>query len=400
MFASAAFLAILPTTRLMGDSPVIKSAGKGVCKLGGAGPHSISVYFSDAGPLAQDVANPDNWTVRLFYASGSPSHTVVLENPVGTNALSGSNRADLRTMDTIMSGAASTVIQYSGPVGASTYIPCQTSSSVDAAGGKDDADIYLDGSVTPTVGAGPQYDIDTSVGLKLSRKHPKVRWFEITGAVATDQRQKADPDSFRWRLAYQIVPSKVARPQYDLGLLGMEFDRTGEARNLIASPRVIIPFGPNPKVDSNGVPKVVMRWELYGGVEAGWNTKDILRFAGTSFPGHNAIFRGVPGSTLYLRWFRVGPFQEISVDSNYEVRLLATREIFLETRLHTTDPVPELRQQPRHHIKTTVAFKFSGAAALTVKYEYGSLPPAFTFVQHQVAIGILLQLKQNRALRL
>jgi hypothetical protein len=110
------------------------------------------------------------------------------------------------------------------------------------------------------------------------------------------------------------------------------------------------------------------------------------------------ILRGVPGAAAWLTFLKPGPFEEIALGSSYEVRLPVNDELFLDTRLHTTDPVPFLRTQARHHLENNISFGLTKAFALTVKHEYGSLPPVFSLVQHRVAVGFTWQLTQKRAL--
>jgi hypothetical protein len=71
---------------------------------------------------------------------------------------------------------------------------------------KDTSDIYLNGSYSPGINSGPQYSIDTSVGVLFPVLPSSQRNYGSLGFLATvnsDKRPTADPDSYRVFGVYQ-----------------------------------------------------------------------------------------------------------------------------------------------------------------------------------------------------
>jgi hypothetical protein len=367
----------------------------------------LNVYFAPFAPMARaDLENRDNWRVTAFYATTDkpPSYTA---KPLEVGNPDASTYIHTARVNVPLKGPAEpaydhVTVQYSGPVGASTKTvkppPPKTGrrpSIFEAAKGKDSADINLNGTISPAVGSGPTYATDSSIAFKVAGKNPKTAWWGLAASAKTDNRKVADPSSFRWRASWQYIEDGKYLPNWDVGLIGMEFDVKGQAINLLASPRFTAPVWLHdwPKA---GPLAGVAELDLYGGIEAGTNLKDTFRFAGNKMlSGTHGLFRGVPGATLTVK-----KLKQVTFTSDYQVRLLATREIFLETRLHTKDPIPELRQQPRHYWVNNITYNVTSALGLTVKHEFGSLPPAFTYLQHKVSIGFTLLLKENKTLRI
>jgi hypothetical protein len=239
------------------------------------------------------------------------------------------------------------------------------------------------------------------VNLGLRSQITGATSWQVVGALKTDNRKKADPDSFRFRGAWVYDSPTALALSTNLGG-GMEFDRQGRARNVVASPR--LSFVPLAGVkESKGKLLAAAALEIRGGIETGRNTNPTFRFKNQNFEGTRGIFRGVPGATFYLNVFDPtifhAKFKKISVVSSYDIRLLTKPEIFMETRTPATDPVPQLRSQPRNKTETNIALKVTDALGFTVKYEHGSLPPAFVHVRNKLTFGILLQLKESRGLR-
>lgn len=363
----------------------------------------ISVYFNLPAPAASQVTDVANWRIRYFYAASDPQDANI--NSIDITGLAGGGEVDF-SLQAVPPGPVSVLIQYSGPGAGSSWtasFPCPAfgtaTEKYKAATGKDDADIYISGGYSPATAATPLFSADVNLGLR-SQISGSTSW-QLTGSMKTDSRKKADPDSFRFRGAMVFDAASAYAFSVNMGA-GMEFDRQGRARNVIASPR--FSFVPMAGVHQVGGKLLVSgALEIRGGIETGVNTNPVFRFKNTNFQGTDGIFRGVPGATVYLNFFDprvLGlKFKKISVLSSYDVRLLTKDEIFLETRTSSPDPIPQLRRQPRSKVETAIAFKFTDALGFTIKHEHGSLPPAFVFVQNKLTFGILLQLKESRGLR-
>ena len=379
---------------------------RAVCLTPGTTNATINVYFEIPAPSPADAAQNGNWLVRYFYKSGPAPFTAPI-GPVTISALKDSGRVDIQMIGMIPTGATSVLVQYGGSDAGSSWratLPCdfytKKPEKYKAATGKDDSDIYLAGGFSPATATTPTYSLDANLGVRF--QHRASNSWQLVGTAKTDNRKVADPDSFRGRAAWVHDSPNGLATSFNLGG-GMEFDRQGRARNVVASPRIsFVPAAGVRLKDGKLVAAAAL--EIRAGFETGRNTTSTFRFKNVNFTGTEGIVRGVPGATLYLNFFDptlLGlKFKKISLVSNYDVRLLGRPEIFLETRGTGPDPIPQIRSQPRNHTDTSIAFKLTDAVGLSIKYEHGSLPPAFVYVRNKLTFGIVLQLKESRGLRI
>ena len=212
---------------------------RAICASPGSAAATINVYFGSPVPAGAAGSNPSNWRIRYFYTTGFV-YDAPVTSPIGITTLPGSVRADI-TIGMVPAGATSVLIQYSGPVGGSSWIvtfPCPAYGTVNsrykAATGKDDADIYISGGYSPATATTPTFSTDVNLAVR-AQISGSTSW-QLTGAMKTDNRAKADPDSFRFRGA-MVYDAGSAWALSVNGGLGMEFDRKGRARNVVASPR-------------------------------------------------------------------------------------------------------------------------------------------------------------------
>ncbi len=391
-------------------------------QLAGDGPRSITIYFSSAAGLApSQVTDPNLWRVVVVYAAGaSPGSSVltVSSNPpprmtpdAGTIQLTveGTVGADWHHVIVEFMGSPPSVLQ----VAQAELIKgaAQRSQAYAAAAGKSDADIYLSGLWAPAAMGPTSYTIDSSIAFRLGLPLRPWQWFYFTSSVNTNNEKKVDPDSLRWRTAWRYVSKQRGAPIFDIGG-GMEFDRTGAAINLLASPRATwalptvcskfyVPLlAPCPDKGAGGF-TAAMAYELDVTLGAEWGDelKDPLHFAKVNFPGTGMLLRGAPQARLYLNFLKVPRFKQITWENDYDARFLARPEIFLETRRGTPSPFPMITGHTRQRVANIITVKFTDLLGGTFKHEFGSLPPAYTFVDHKFTLGLTLQLKQNRALR-
>jgi hypothetical protein len=103
----------------------------------------------------------------------------------------------------------------------------------------------------------------------------------------------------------------------------------------------------------------------------------------------------MPGASVYLVIPHVWRFKKINLSSNYTARIPTTDELFLETR-HQKTPLPMLTSNTRHYLQNDLQFMATDYFGFEIKQQYGSLPPAFSFVDNRVSIGLVFQLKQGK----
>ena len=265
---------------------------------------------------------------------------------------------------------------------------------------KQKSDLYISATYSPAINSDPQYSIDVSAGLMWDLSQPHLNYGQLgfVGAVKTDKRKKVDPDSFRLFLAYQNTP--VAEFHGPLqGVLftwlaaGTEFDRKGDNINFITAPSLDFPIRLFPKViRATSEPMAVLTPTI--GVEAGHNFKNAV--SGDTGRG---IFRAVAGASLLFRFNPKLPgFKGIDFSSAYTLRIPAVEEIYTLTEKVNGDDVdkPFLGSNPRHYVKSELNFKITDPFSITIKHEYGAIPPVFRKVDNKLSIGFTYSIRQLR----
>jgi hypothetical protein len=263
------------------------------------------------------------------------------------------------------------------------------------------SDVYVNLSYSPGISGSPQYSIDTSVGLLFPLyPNPKTDYGTLgfLGAVKTDKRPTADPDSYRFFGVYQRdLTHKAYWPLqgvlFTWLLAGSEFERKANNTNFISSPLLDFPIRSRGRIDNNKQVVPVLIPEI--GMEIGDNFMNAVNPA-----GQGAIARGVLGGNLSVTFNpKMKHFQSLNLTSNYKLRLPASAEVFTNTVTNatgTTVDVPFLSTKPRHYIKNELDFTFWDPISLSVTHQYGDIPPAFRMVDHTVTIGLTLTLKQTQ----
>jgi hypothetical protein len=397
---------------------------KNLGQLSGPGPRIVTVYFSSAAGLAPtQLTDPNLWRVTVVYPAGTSLGSAPLT--VSANPAPHLVGGDPGTVNLTVNGAVEAswhhvVVEFLGSPGGSlaqaaqadlVKTAAQRNQLLAAANGKSDADIYLSGLWMPVASGPTTYNIDTSIAFRLGPRISPHQWFYFTSSVNTNNEKKVDPDSFRWRTAWRYVSPQRYAPILDLGG-GMEFDRTGNVINALASPRATWPFigicskfylpliAPCPDKPGTEIkPAFAYEFDLTLGTEVGGELKDPIHSEGRTFPGTGMVLRGAPQAKLLINFIKVPHIKQIIWENGYDARFLARPEIFLETRLGKPLPVPMITGHTRQRVVNAITFKFNDLLGGTFKHEFGSLPPAYTFIEHKFTIGLTLQLKQNRTLR-
>jgi hypothetical protein len=351
--------------------------------------------------FASDTKSINPWHVMLYDKSGTPTsldHEIVkacadekLFTTRGSVTLElAQPLPEYSRVDVTFGGAN---IPYASLVRGVT----PKSPVVEAAKTRNDADVYVSGTVTPSVGAGPSYNIDSTL------KYTLRQWGEnalfAAGQVKTDNRPTADPDSFSWNVGYRRTGLRGSMFEWDFA--GMQMDKKANALNFYSAPKFVWNvqrlFKGMEKTKKTGqtylTPNVLVGLDLTLGMEFGDNFRD--DFTVTNNKGLGGFARGVPGAAAYVVVPHVLHFKKITLASTYTARIPTADELFLETR-HTSKPVPMLTSNTRHYLQDDLQFMFSDYVGFEIKQQYGSLPPAFSFVDNRVSIGLVLQLKQDK----
>jgi hypothetical protein len=136
--------------------------------------------------------------------------------------------------------------------------------------------------------------------------------------------------------------------------------------------------------------------DLTAGFEFGDNLRNDYAVVNKSSRGEGPFLRGLGGATAYLVVPSIWHLNKITFTSSYTARVPTTDELFLETR-HRKDPLPLLTSKTRQYVEDSVNFMFTDYFGIQIKHKYGSLPPAFRFVDNSGSIGLLFAFKETRA---
>ncbi len=269
--------------------------------------------------------------------------------------------------------------------------------SITSAKTKDDANVYLSGTFSPAVGSTPDYSTDSKVNwpLKYFGEH-KSSTVSAAATVQTDSKGSADPDGFYWGVPIQHVFRWPGSAQWSI--VGMELDKRGNAINFVSAPNITRSFyhdfyGPDKKRKGLVTVTTSVGLDLTAGVEFGSNLRQAFKIANKPNEGEGAFFRGVPSATAYLIIPNVLHLSKISLSSSYTARIPATDELFLETR-NTKSPIPLVTSQTRNWVQNSLQFNITELVGIQIKHQYGSLPPAFSFVQNSGSIGLVFAFKK------
>jgi hypothetical protein len=352
---------------------------------------SIEVLFGESSPEDEAVRNKDHWRVIAIDENGDTQ--TYLPETVDPDKLN--KEAILHMAVSLASG---------GPLDPATHkiivryqehnLPTVVLGSpkkkgpqkvFTAAKGKKDADIYFSGSATGQRGSGPVYSIEAKAGYLQSLREKGAIGGRFT--FASDAGSDIDPDSITASGTYQkiFVFDSTKGIILNSDFLGGEFDKEGQTLNLTTELDGTLVL-PSKHLGEN----TFATMDFMGGFEAGHNYKNPLNTQGLG-----NFWRPKFGVNAYL--VALAPpkiFNRINLSASYIVRLPQSAEPF--TQKVSGSNITSLTKKPRHHVDLDLGLMFAPSYGLTISYRYGSLPPDFKFVDHKVAIGFTLQLKQAK----
>ena len=262
------------------------------------------------------------------------------------------------------------------------------------AANKASADMYLSGAYVGGVGAKPAYEVDAVVGSPVwipghvpagAEVDKRQYVVSVTGKAATTDKPSFDPDSFSAGVSlarrYPKALDDHGRSYFDFkwNAADWEFSRVDKAFNFVSTPTLIYDVG-GAVLRADRTVAAAASLDFYGGVEVGTNLENKI-VAG----GYGGIARFVPGAALNLVFPKALGLKSISFTSDYRDRILGEKEPFIDTRGKTRT---YLARGSRHHISNTLTLQLSDYVGISIKHEYGSLPPAFKLVDNKVTIGV------------
>jgi hypothetical protein len=217
--------------------------------------------------------------------------------------------------------------------------------------------------------------------------------FGVRAQEAADSSVVLDPNTFSSAVFFDdVIADHTPVPDlmgviFNWNLATVEFDRKkkntnlGTNVNLITAPGFVFPFDLG-----HG-----MGIELDTGVEAGHNYKNNI-----NPNGFGTVFRGLLGAQAGKIFSPKKPLKalkQIKWTSQYQVRLLADDEVI--TKGVHGKLVPYEGHQARNYASTEFDFMLTSNFGITLKHDYGALPPGYVFIENRASFGFTLQSAQK-----
>jgi len=257
------------------------------------------------------------------------------------------------------------------------------SSAFEPARGKSDADIYFSGAAAGARESKPLYLFEAKLGYLWDLGRSGSLGAKASADAAKESN--IDPDSIKFSGAYEKVLLFTPRTGLILrsDLIGGEFDTKNRTRNLATGLDATLVL-PSVRLGEGSFATM----DFLGGFEGGHNYRHKLN----EEEGLGNFWRWKLGANAYFVALNPRGFKRINASTEYKVRLLRSFEPF--TVVVDGKEETKLRKKPRHYVATDVDLMFTDAFGISLKYRYGSLPPAYNFINNSVSIGLTFQLKQ------
>jgi hypothetical protein len=364
-----------------------------------------TVQVQTAGPPPKDVLENSSW--QVIYVKNNIAHEPGIES-VSWAEPEEERVLIIRLDKSDVAGVEPRAVRWT-VVYKPSFLVAQRAADKNAGGkipkGKEDADLYFFGSVLAGSSTKPIYAIDLKLKYTDAISGSAWDWGveALVMANAKDEppndRSQIDPDSIRGALTFDYLNGKTGRPATWIKLAlkpaAGEFTRKNAVSNFVPSVRLYW-LGPSASNES-----AIFEFLPFVGFEAGWNLNQPSKLfdQDVDLAGYRGIFRVVPGAKTGFYLLKSGKFKKddfyrLWFEGLYELRLPRTDEPFVETQFANTEEkvkrikVTRLTQKPRHFVEVSANVNITPRFGLRAQYRYGSVPPLFEFVDHQVSIGL------------
>jgi len=371
------------------------------------GSSQVSVAMSVPNPpIASGTTAAAQWAIEIDDSTGAQIPGVAVTDVAIATTPSGArtNIVILTiTASAPLQGWSSVVVTYKEGGSHSYHFvgqPKEKPKTIVGADSKNDADVYVSGSYSPSINSPAQYSYDVAVGYGLpyfTQKNPSLGRLGFSATASADQRPNVDPDSYYLGLFWQAYPVRIAHGLLQGMLLqvdmGGEFalkklgDATTRTTNYLApAPRLLFPLRLFP-FPNHGVGPVFVTVKPLIGLDVGKN------FENAQQPnGSGTILRPVAGADFNATYKAKKPFlYSLTLSSSWRGRYPMRSEIDTTSKYDSTkqdyDFSFNLTKKPRNHITSKVEWKWSEFFAITLSHELGAEPPIFNYVDQSVSVG-------------
>ena len=355
--------------------------------------NKIEVGFGKSFPVKEAAENRDNWLVRSLDEKGNeleykPVRAKVFDADPTQNLVILEMNEKLNPGGDLDIATHRITIRFKQANFPDVVLGQSEKKSVTktfvAAKGKPDADIYFSGSAAGARGSKPLYSFESKLGYLWDLQRRGSLGLRATVDAASESN--IDPDSITASGTYEKIFVFAPATGFILksDFLGTEFDTKNRTRNLTSKVDGTFVI-PSLHISENNFATADF---LFGG-EGGHNYRHKLNEHGLG-----NFWRWKFGMTAYFVALNPPGLKRINFTTEYKVRLPRSDEPFTQ-EINGKD-VTTLEKKPRHYVASDLDLMFSKAFGITIKYRYGSLPPAFKFIDHSASIGLTFQIKQAR----
>ena len=275
---------------------------------------------------------------------------------------------------------------------------------------RDDADIYASGTLVGASGVQTIYAFDLKFAYRDFRTHIgpfQGAWYLRARPLlefVTNQGTGTSPDYLN--LGGEVgLFRQLERPRNggiwlrptSLELVfnpRAEFDRSIDTRNFVTASFLRLAFPNSPRHAS----LLNVNPSLQLGVESGKNYSNVLQ------PQGSGTIARLYGSVRTIFWFcgkdpktKLREQCDVSsrnVELKYQYRGPLEQEVFT---LKSDDPAARiLSTKPRHYFEAGLRIPVFSYFALRPQYKWGSLPPAFSFLDHQYSLNLEVSAKRKK----
>jgi hypothetical protein len=278
-------------------------------------------------------------------------------------------------------------------------------------------DLSFSGSFLAGGGTNPLYQFQVKGGLLFPKRLPGVPMdIGVTTDVEINQnevppirRTTFDPDSISAAFVLQnhadFETSPLEGMRFQLNLPEGEFSRSDPSSNIIAAGLATFDFRSwqqrrkDPTTGLNTTGSIYFTMYPLLGVETGRNLNrpSMVESIPVDLSRYKGIFRGYAGADAKLGYSTdKGNTDTFAITGTYRVRFPAIDEPFFATEHQVTTIA--MTTKARHWVETDLSYSLPTFQYLTLSaiYQYGELPPFFSFVDHKLTLGFKLQAMQMK----
>ncbi len=387
-------------------------------------PTSIEVFFSNLADsqavIDNALKNNSSWSILIDYRPSNVSvqsvliqgHVVVLtlSSPLAPDMISKEHQISVYfngdPTTGVMSDEADTKQPKAISKGSNWFFP-----TIEFTTDKKDANFDISGSLQTSVGASPQYEWSALAKYPIEYQHSSKNQGlsyifraapQFTGSAS--QQANADPDSLIASVTteFYFPYTHVGMNHLPVNLLfdpiDYEFERKPEQEAVLSNGKSTLNnyLQKNANLIISGRLQVLEAWKFKRvdlpnlnislGTEFGSAlSRSVLNV--NPGPGYtDNPLRAVAAADVYFNVGLPKVKQPIfNVDGHYTVRSLFHPEPFRQAGVNNGNEFYSTKA--RHYIAVNLSRSLAKGANLIVQYKFGSLPPTFNFLDHQVTIG-------------